>query len=136
MFKIPLFAILLIFGQIRENSLIRSSLIWSHHCNMEWLNGENPCIAEQWSRFTLCKNASKTNNYGKCLNLFLAIIYHTQSAFARCISVIDNLQPRERSKISGHEKTGLKLDKNRKASNFLLQSSAILVHSFKRQFWQ
>ena len=31
-FKIPLFAILLIWGQIRENSLIWSSLIWSHHC--------------------------------------------------------------------------------------------------------
>ena len=32
MFEIPLFAILAISGQIRENSLIWSSLIWSHHC--------------------------------------------------------------------------------------------------------
>ena len=31
--KIPLFAILLILGQIRENSLIWSSLIWSLHCS-------------------------------------------------------------------------------------------------------
>ena len=33
MFKIPLFAILVILGQIRENSLIWSSLIWSTHCS-------------------------------------------------------------------------------------------------------
>ena len=32
-FEIPLFAILAILCQIRENSLIWSSLIWSHHCN-------------------------------------------------------------------------------------------------------
>ena len=32
MFGIPLFAILAILCQIRENSLIWSSLIWSHHC--------------------------------------------------------------------------------------------------------
>ena len=32
MFEIPLFAIFAILCQIRENSLIWSSLIWSHHC--------------------------------------------------------------------------------------------------------
>ena len=32
MFEIPLFAILAILCEIRENSLIWSSLIWSHHC--------------------------------------------------------------------------------------------------------
>ena len=35
MFGIPFFAILTIMSQISENSLIRSSLIWSHHCIWE-----------------------------------------------------------------------------------------------------
>ena len=33
-FKIPLFAVFEISCQIRENSLIWSSLIWSHHCTV------------------------------------------------------------------------------------------------------
>ena len=35
MFEIPLFAIFEILSQIRENSLIWSSLIWSTHCNQK-----------------------------------------------------------------------------------------------------
>ena len=39
MFEIPLFAIFEILSQIRENSLIWSSLIWSTHCIESWRSG-------------------------------------------------------------------------------------------------